>query len=56
MEENGIDIFYKLYKVYQTGDIPKDWLTSVFIPIAKKLFAKKCEEQRTKNYQFDEPC
>jgi Reverse transcriptase (RNA-dependent DNA polymerase) len=38
-----IDFFNK---IYDTGEIPEDWLTSVFIPIPKKKNAKKCEEHR----------
>uniref|UniRef100_A0A8D8SJ40 Craniofacial development protein 2 n=2 Tax=Cacopsylla melanoneura TaxID=428564 RepID=A0A8D8SJ40_9HEMI len=33
--------------VYQTGDIPADWLKSTFITLPKKPNAKKCEDHRT---------
>lgn len=33
--------------VYETGELPEDFLKCVMIPILKKQKAKKCEEYRT---------
>lgn len=47
IKEENIGILVKLFNaVYATGDIPEDWLKSVFIPIPKKQRAKRCSEYR----------
>lgn len=45
-EENLLPLLQLLQKVHATGNIPKDWLTSVFILLPKKSKAKKCHEFR----------
>src|SRR6266576_1347193 len=35
-----------LNKIYDSGEIPKDWLKSTFVPIPKKTNAKSCSEFR----------
>lgn len=45
-EENLLPLFQLIQQVHTTGNIPKDWLTSVFIPLPKKSKAKKCDEFR----------
>ncbi|XP_072933758.1 uncharacterized protein [Epargyreus clarus] len=48
VEEENLDALTKLMNlVYDTGQIPDDWLKSVFITLPKKPNAKKCEEFRT---------
>ena len=34
-------------KIYETGEFPEDFLTSVFLPIPKSPKAIKCEDHRT---------
>ena len=34
-------------KIYETGEFPEDFLTSIFIPIPKSPKAIKCEDHRT---------
>lgn len=47
LDEDGIKWLTKLFNyIYSTGDIPRDWLKSTFIPIPKKASAKKCEDYR----------
>lgn len=46
--EEGINTLTRLYNVvYDTGEIPTDWLHSTFVTIPKKPTSKKCEEYRT---------
>ena len=48
LTENHIDLLVELFnEIYDTGEIPKEWLISEFIPIPKKPNAMKCEEYRT---------
>lgn len=48
MKEDHLDILTDLFNyVYDTGNIPDEWLISAFIPIPKKPTARKCEEYRT---------
>ena len=37
----------KVNKIYETGEFPKDFLTSISMPIPKATKAVKCEEFRT---------
>ena len=47
LEEENIDTLVRLFnKIYSTGVIPREWLTSEFIPIPKKASAKRCDEYR----------
>jgi len=47
LEEENIDTLVRLFnKIYSTGVIPQEWLTSEFIPIPKKASAKRCDEYR----------
>ncbi|CAH1732925.1 unnamed protein product [Aphis gossypii] len=34
-------------KIYDTGNIPKEWLKSEFSALPKKIGAMKCEKYRT---------
>lgn len=44
----GLDRLYRLTcKIYETGEIPKDFCQSVIIPIPKKSGADRCEDYRT---------
>ena len=46
--ENSIKKLTLLFnKVYETGILPKDWLTSTYIALPKKNKARKCEDHRT---------
>ena len=44
---DNIVILVELFNnIYQAGELPKDWLKSIFIPIPKKSNARKCEQFR----------
>ena len=46
--QEGITIITAIInKIYETGEFPKDFLTSIFMPIPKATKAVKCEEFRT---------
>jgi len=48
INEEGIKWIRKIFNnIYDTGEIPKEWLKSEFIALPKKIGAKKCEEYRT---------
>lgn len=47
INEKNIDILVKLFNdVYNTGEIPEEWLRSVFITIPKKQRARRCNDHR----------
>lgn len=47
LEEDQLDVLTELFNyIYDTGDVPIDWLKSMFITIPKKQNAKKCGEYR----------
>lgn len=45
-DRNLTQLTIMLNKIYETGEIPKDWLKSVFIPLPKKNNPKSCDEYR----------
>lgn len=45
-DRNLTQLTKMLNKIYATGEIPKDWLKSVFIPLPKKNNPKSCDEYR----------
>ena len=46
--EKGKRMIVKLInKIYQTGELPADFLANIFIPIQKTSNTTKCEEYRT---------
>ena len=48
VEEKGKRMIVKLInKIYQTGELPADFLANIFIPIPKTSNTTKCEEHRT---------
>lgn len=48
INEDHMDILVTLLNdIYETGNIPSDWLVSTFITIPKKGRTKKCEDYRT---------
>lgn len=48
LDDDGIKWLTEIFNlVYDTGDIPQQWLVSEFITIPKKTAAKKCSEYRT---------
>lgn len=43
----GIDVLVKLFNnIYDTGELPDDWLKSSFLPIPKTSNAKTCNKYR----------
>lgn len=47
LDEENLDPLLKLIQqIYETSNIPKDWLASVFVPLPKKSSAKRCNEFR----------
>lgn len=47
MNEDNIHLLIRLFnKIYDTGEIPIDWLESTFIAIPKKQKARKCSDHR----------
>lgn len=47
MGENGVDLFHSICNlVWTTGQWPKDWSHSIFIPLHKKGSTKKCNNFR----------
>lgn len=47
VEEEHLDPLTDLFNdILRTGEIPKEWLLSTFVPIPKKANAKKCEDYR----------
>lgn len=47
IDEDNLKTLTQLFNsIYKTGNIPKDWLKSTFIPIPKKSSAKRCDEFR----------
>lgn len=47
-DEKTITLITQLFNnIYDTGQIPSEWLKSEFVTIPKKTGAKKCEEYRT---------
>lgn len=48
LSENGKKVLLKiLNKIYKKGILPNDFKISTFIPLPKKVNAKKCEQHRT---------
>lgn len=46
--EEGMDHLIKLFNtIYESGNLPEEWLTSTFIVLPKKPTVRKCEEYRT---------
>lgn len=49
LDDDGITTLIKLFNmIYETGQIPQDWLCSVFITIPNKENANKCDQLRLK--------
>nr|ADF18552.1 endonuclease-reverse transcriptase [Bombyx mori] len=47
LEEDQLDVLTQFFNnIYETGNLPSDWLKSTFIKIPKKQNAKKCGEYR----------
>lgn len=47
INENNLNIVLDLFnKIYDSGQIPSDWLKSTFITLPKKANSKKCSEYR----------
>lgn len=47
IEEQNLGILTRLFNnIYKNGDIPQEWLTSVFVPIPKTRNPKTCDEFR----------
>jgi len=46
-EEIKNRLFQTIRDIYATGEMPKDYIKSIIIPIPKKAATKKCEEFRT---------
>lgn len=47
LEEDQLDVLTQFFNnIYETGNLPSDWLKSTFITIPKKQNAKKCGEYR----------
>lgn len=38
-----------IQKIYETGQVPKDFTNCIIVPIPKKTTAKTCEQHRTLN-------
>jgi hypothetical protein len=48
MGEEGIDFFHALCnRVWSSREWPKDWTSSIFIPLHKKGSVRKCSNYRT---------
>lgn len=47
LEDNIDGIVELMNLVYETGELPKDWLVSTFVTLPKKSNAKKCQDYRT---------
>lgn len=48
LEDDGIDLLVDLLNtVYNTGNIPDEWLTSTFITLPKKSNPRECSDYRT---------
>lgn len=46
---DNIDILVEFFnKLYQAGELPKDWLKPIFIPIPKKFTTNKYEQLNLK--------
>ena len=47
LEEDYVEPLRRLFDaIYQSGRLPEDWLTSIFIPLPKKASAKRYEDHR----------
>lgn len=47
LDKRGITVLHKIFNtIYETGQYPKQWLCSTFIPLPKKTNARKCEDHR----------
>lgn len=47
IDEDNINLIVKLFNmIYETGNIPHDWLRSTFITIPKKLHPRQCSDYR----------
>lgn len=47
LDEGSIEVLHKIFNiVYETGQYPRQWLSSTFIPLPKKNNARKCEDHR----------
>lgn len=48
LQTNGKQYLLQMFNnIYETGDIPEDWLKSTFITLPEKSNAKKCSDYRT---------
>lgn len=48
LEEWGVDRLTKLFNnIYNMGNMPKDFLKNIFIPMPKKSNARECAQFRT---------
>lgn len=45
-EENALRLCRLINSIYNTGNIPKDWLKSTFVPLPKKPNTTRCEQYR----------
>ena len=47
LDDNSLRTLVKMFnQIYDTGQYPRQWLTSIFVPLPKKANATKCEEHR----------
>ncbi|XP_030751542.1 uncharacterized protein LOC115879046 [Sitophilus oryzae] len=47
LEDNQLKLLTKLLnKIYETGELPSDWLVSTFIPLPKRANATRCSDYR----------
>ena len=47
INEDNIDLFVTLYnRIYESGQIPEEWLESTFVPVPKHNHSRKCEDFR----------
>ena len=45
LDESNVTKIKNLFNhIYTSGNIPIDWLKSIFIPIPKKTHSRKCED------------
>ena len=48
LKDDAVKVLYSIYQeIWETHKWPKDWKSSVFIPIPKKGNAKECSNYRT---------
>ena len=47
LDEGGIVVLQRLFNnIYESGQYPTQWLSSIFIPLPKKNNARECENHR----------